>query len=109
MAEAERSWVGDQQTEHPSPGWPRADRRSWSIPTVMNSASPVRFVEDAERAVPGAGHRSGFLDEVPQESGKTQVGFEEQDRFEEPAELRWILDAPIRHASKLRALRRAMC
>ena len=55
------------------------------------------LVEHAERAVAGAGHGPGLLDDVAQDLGQLEVRLDEQRRLEHPAKLGGILDGAERH------------
>ena len=61
---------------------------SSSMPTVMNSDSAVRLVvEHAERPVAGPDQLGRRLGDAPQDHGEAELGGDDHDRVEQPAQL----------------------
>ena len=100
VREAQGRGFGDQHAQHPSSGRASTDRLFLGIAQSDGDerleASPC-LIEHAESAIASVDERTGLFDEVAEQDGQLDGGFDHEDGVDETQELRRILNVVIRH------------
>src|SRR5579862_8140496 len=100
VRQSQRFRIEDEQAEHTFSGGPRSDHLlhfGIDADGYELSEPSVTLVENAESSVLGTCHGASFLDDVTKEDRQGEVGIDEEDSLEEPAELGRIFNASVGH------------